>query len=340
MLVPRRRTHHGLAVPSRRPSVRKTELRRILRDTVCEWWNDNTFRLAAALAFYTIFSLAPVLVISVSISATVFDEAAATRQIVSQIRWLVGPEGGELAATVIRAARGAADQSPLATLVGVVMLLVGSTAVFVELQSALNTIWDVQVDPHSSKKRGMLRQLLSTRLRSLAIVLAVGFLLMVSLVISAWLAIAQEFMQGRVPGIAWLWQAANFAVSLAVMTALFAMIYKYLPDVKIAWSDVVIGAAVTAVLFVLGKYLIGVYIGQVAVGSVYGAAGSFAVLLIWTYYSALISFFGAEFTQVYARAHHKRIHPEEFAVQSGAKPQLVIERKPRRSQRSAQYRRQ
>jgi membrane protein len=122
------------------------------------------------------------------------------------------------------------------------------------------------------------------------------------------------------------------------MTALFAMIYKYLPDVKLAWSDVWIGAAVTAVLFVLGKYLIGVYIGQVAAGSVYGAAGSFAVLLIWTYYSALISFFGAEFTQVYARAHHKRIHAEEFAVQSGDKPQLVIE-KPRRARRSELYRR-
>ena len=321
-------------------SVRKIQVRQLFRETVSEWWNDNTFRLAAALAFYTIFSLAPVLVISVSISAAVFDEAAATRQIVSQIRWLVGPEGGELVESVIDAARRAADESPLPTIVGILMLLVGSTAVFAELQSALNTIWDVEVDPKSGKRRGMLRQLLSTRLRSLAIVLAVGFLLMVSLVISAWLAIVQEFMEGRLPGIGWVWQATNFVVSLAVMTALLAMIYKYLPDVKLAWSDVVIGAAVTSVLFVLGKYLIGLYIGQVAVGSVYGAAGSFAVLLIWTYYSALISFFGAEFTQVYARMHHQRIRPEEFAVQSGAKPQLVIERKPRRSRRSELYRRQ
>ena len=320
--------------------MRQIQLRQLFRETVFEWWNDNTFRLAAALAFYTIFSLAPVLVISVSISATIFDEAAATRQIVSQIRWLVGPEGGDLVESVIGAARGAADESPLATIVGVLMLIVGSTAVFAELQSALNTIWDVEVDPKSGKKRGMLRQLLSTRLRSLAIVLAVGFLLMVSLVVSAWLAIVQEFMEGRLPGIGWVWQTTNFVISLAVMTALFAMIYKYLPDVKLAWSDVVIGAAVTSVLFVIGKYLIGLYIGQVAVGSVYGAAGSFAVLLIWTYYSALISFFGAEFTQVYARMRHARIRPEEFAVQSGEKPQLVIERKPRRAKRSELYRQQ
>jgi len=163
---------------------------------------------------------------------------------------------------------------------------------------------------------------------------------MVSLVISAWITIVQEFMQGKLPAIGWVWQTTNFVVSLVVMTAMFAMIYKYLPDVKLAWSDVVIGAAVTSVLFVLGKYLISVYIGQVAAGNVYGAAGSFAVLLIWTYYSALISFFGAEFTQVYARVRHKRIHAEEFAVQSGEKPQLVIERKPRRARGSELYRRQ
>jgi membrane protein len=250
-----------------------------------------------------------VLVISVSISAIVFDEATATREIVSQVEWLVGRDGGQAVEQVLTSAREV-GQSPTAALVGLVMLIVGSTVVFVELQSALNAVWDVQAEP----KRSIAWRLLRVRLRSFAIVLGVGFLLMVSLVISAVLSALQAYMEGRVPGLGWFWQAANFGASLVVLTVLFAMIYRYLPDVRLDWADVGVGAAVTALLFTLGKYVIGLYLGQVAVGSAYGAAGSFAVLLIWTYYSALISFFGAEFTQVWAHWRGARIRPEDFAV--------------------------
>jgi membrane protein len=276
---------------------------------VRRWWAHDSFRFAASLAFYTIFSLAPVLVISVSISAIVFDEATATREIVSQVEWLVGKKGGEAVEQAIAGAREV-GQSPLATAIGLVMLVVGSTVVFAELQAALNAVWEVKVDPPKSAVWRLLR----VRLRSFAIVLAVGFLLMVSLVVSAVLSALQAYMEGRVPGLGGLWQAANFVVSFLILTMLFAMIYKYLPDVRISWSDVWVGAGVTAFLFTLGKYLIGLYLGQVAIGSAYGAAGSLAVLLIWTYYAALISFFGAEFTYVWARSRRARVETEEFAV--------------------------
>jgi membrane protein len=192
------------------------------------------------------------------------------------------------------------------------MLFVGSTVVFVELQSALNAVWDVQPAP----RRSLWWRMVRIRLRSFAIVLAFGFLLTVSLVISAMLSALQAHFEARLSQPGWVWQAANLILSVVVLTVLFAMIYKYLPDAQITWSDVGVGAAVTAVLFTAGKFLIGLYLGQFAVGSAYGAAGSFAVLLIWTYYSALISFLGAEFTRVWAQRDGGRVRPEEFAVRT------------------------
>ena len=286
----------------------------LVRAAFSEWWEDNTFRLAASLAFYTIFSLAPILLIAVEIAAIVLSREQAQQQIVRQIEDLVGSEGGKAIQEVLRGA-GRIGGNLKAVALGLAAILVGSTAVFAELQSALNQIWDVRADP----RRNVIKGLLRTRLRSFALALAVGFLLLVSLALSALLTAVQEFLADQMPGLPWMWQVGNFLVSFVVVAVLFAMIYKYLPDVQITWRDVIIGAVVTAVLFSLGKWLIGLYLGRVAFASTYGAAGSFVVLLIWIYYSALISFLGAEFTQVYARRFGSRIRPEPHAIRVGKK---------------------
>ena len=284
--------------------------------TCREWWKDNTFRLAAALAFYTIFSLAPVLVVAVEIASLAFSQEEVREQIVSQIQSLVGGRVGG-AVSEILAGISQIRGNPLAVAIGIATTFIGSTAVFAELQSGLNQIWDVKTDPN----RSALKRLLFSRLRSFGIVLAVGFFLLVSLALSAVLLAAEHYLSGRIPAAPWLWSLANYG-SLFLFTALlFALIYRYLPDVKISWKDVSMGAGVTALLFLGGKFLIGLYLGQFAVGSTYGAAGSFAVLLIWVYYSALICLFGAEFTQVYARRYGNRIRPAPHAVRAGQKPE-------------------
>lgn len=279
------------------------------------WWNDNTFRLAASLAFYTIFSLAPIVLVAVGVTAIVFGEDTATRQLVVQVQGLAGPEGGRAVREIIESLERSGS-GPMAAFVGAVTVLIGSTVVFAELQSALNKIWDVKTHPN----RSTIVSLVRTRVLSFVIVLGVGFLLLVSLVVNAVIAGAQEYLTQLAPSVPWLWSALNLVVSFVFVTLLFMLIYKVLPDVQISWRDVTVGALVTAVLFSLGKYAIGVYLGRMSVGSAYGAAGSFAVLLIWIYYSALISFFGAEFTQVFARRYGSRIRPEEHAVRRGERP--------------------
>lgn len=290
----------------------------LLKATALEWWNDNVFRLAASLAFYTVFSIAPILVIAVWLAGAIFGEDAAARQVVAQITSLVGAEGGHAVEQILRSAHYDEARS-LAALWSLVLLIVGSTVVFAELQAALNVIWDVQADP----ARGAIRGFVRGRLLSLAVVLGVGFLLLVSLLVSAGLAAAQEYITDLLPGVAAVWRLLHLIVSFAIITLLFAMIYKILPDVRIIWRDVAVGAAVTAVLFSIGKYAIGAYLGQMSVGSAYGAAGSFAVLLIWVYYSALVCFFGAEFTQVFARRFGSGIHPQRHAVRIGHKPDRI-----------------
>lgn len=290
----------------------------LLKTTAIEWWNDNTFRLAASLAFYTVFSLGPIIMIAVAVASTVFGTEAATRELVTEIERLVGQDGG-------RAVREVADSvqrlegGPLAVLLGLVTLVISSTVVFAELQSALNHIWDVEADP---QKRGVILGLIMDRLLSFALVLAIGFLLLVSLAISALMAGMQNYMTAWL-ALPWLWQGLNVVLSFVIVTVLFMLIYKFLPDVKITWRDVIIGAVVTALLFTLGKFLIGFYLGQMAVGTAYGAAGSFAVLLIWMYYSALVSFFGAEFTQVFARRFGSHIRPKDYALRKGNKSDAI-----------------
>ena len=279
--------------------------------TIQAWWTDDIFRYAAAIAFYTVFSLAPILLISLGIASLVYDETRAEAQIAQEIENLTGPEGGKVARQVFQNSN-LLRRNPTALIVGLAVVVFGSTAVFANLQASLNQIWSVKI----KAQRSTWKTVLQVRLRSFGIVLAVGFLLLVSMVFSALLNAFQGVLADQVLLAAWLWRFANLLVSFVLITLLFAMIYKYLPDVRIDWRDVMVGAAITSALFSLGKYLIGYYLGKVAIGSTYGAAGSFVILLIWIYYSALICFFGAEFTHVYAQELGHRIAPETYAEES------------------------
>jgi membrane protein len=290
----------------------------LLKLTFTEWMNDNTFEWSAALAFYTIFSIAPVLLIAVGVASFFLAPETAATRIVDEMEKLVGAQGANAVRQVIESSRGF-GKGIWAVSVGIVTLIMGATAVFGELQSALNRIWDVEAKPD----RGVIMSLIVDRLRSFSIAVCVGFLLLVSLVISAVISGLQNYMNNWLPGIPWVWQTANVIASFFVVAALFALIYKFLPDVVISWKDVWIGAAVTALLFTAGKSLIGIYLGQTATASAFGAAGSLVVLLFWVYYSALISFLGAEFTQVYARRYGPGIRPKTHAVRVGRKSDSI-----------------
>lgn len=280
----------------------------LLKETFSEWSKDKASRLAAALAYYTIFSLAPLLIIVIAIAGSVFGEDAARGEIVGQIKGLVGREGAEFIETAIQNASRPAEGT-IASIISVVVLLFGASGVFAELQDALNTVWEVQPKPG----RGVFN-IIRSRFLSFTMVLGIGFLLLVSLVISAILAAMVNYLGNLLPGFDTLWQVANFIVSFILTTVLFGLIYKVLPDVKIAWSDVWIGSAITSLLFSFGRFLLGKYLGQSSFSSTYGAAGSLVVILAWVYYAAQILFFGAEFTQVYARRYGSQIVPRKNAV--------------------------
>lgn len=282
----------------------------LLKQTSIEWWEDNTFRMAAAIAFYTIFSLTPVLIVAVAIGGLLLDDAdySVRADLADELGTLVGPEGGKAIEQVLASA-STSPHTPQAIFISAMTILIGSTMVFIELQAALNEIWGVELKPHTS----MIRQLIMARVRSFGIAMMVGLLLVVSLVLSTALSIFQNFLDEWLPSGVSVWGALNSAVWIILVAVLFAMIYKFLPDVEIHWKDVAVGAVVTSLLFSLGKYVIGVYLGHASYGSSYGAAGSFVVFLVWVYYSALICLFGAEFTHVYARMIGDRLHSKEFA---------------------------
>jgi membrane protein len=280
----------------------------LLKATIADWQEDKASRLAAALAYYTVFSLAPLLVIVIAIAGLVFGPEAARDQIDNQLQSLLGRDGAEAAQTMIASANKPTT-GIIASIINIAILLFGASGVFAQLQDALNTVWEVAPKPG----QGII-SVIRSRFLSFSMVLGIGFLLLVSLVLSAGLAAVGAYLSHLLPGLDFLWQIVNFVISFGVITLLFAMIYKILPDAKIAWGDVWIGAAITALLFTIGKFLIGLYLGNASVGSAYGAAGSLVVLLIWVYYSAQILFFGAEFTQVYATKYGSRIVPAKNAV--------------------------
>ncbi|HET9221962.1 MAG TPA: YihY/virulence factor BrkB family protein, partial [Roseiflexaceae bacterium] len=280
----------------------------LLKDIVVAWNEDKAPRLAAGLAFYTMFTLSPLLIIVIASAGLVFGQEAARGQIVGQIQGLVGAESAHAIEDFLKQV-SAPRSGIIATAIGLATLLLGVWWVFGELQDALNTIWEVA--PKPGRK---LAAVLKARLISFAMMLGVGFLLLVSLALSAALSALGAYVLGLFPDFKAALQLVNVLGSFGVITLLFAMIYKIVPDVVITWGDVWIGAAATALLYTIGKYLIGVYLGTSSTASAYGAAGSLVVILIWVYYSAQILFLGAEFTKVYAQRYGSRIVPTEIAV--------------------------
>lgn len=268
------------------------------------WSSDNVPRLGASLAYYTLFAVAPILIIAIAIAGSIFGAEAVRGEIVSQIDQLIGTEGAQAVQALLESAHR--DRSgTLAVIIGTATLLVAASGAFLELQHALNTIFRVKTDPTKSG----IKQLLKNRLRSFGLVVSIGFLLMVSLLVSAALsAITGRIQQAEVLGPVLL-QVLNLVVSLGVVTLLFAMIYRFLPDVRLAWRDVWTGSFLTALLFTIGKFLIGLYLGRSSVASSYGAAGSIVVLLVWVYYSAQVVLLGAELTRVYAEYRLGRTPP-------------------------------
>ncbi|NEP35603.1 MAG: YihY/virulence factor BrkB family protein [Moorea sp. SIO3B2] len=289
----------------------------LLKETFKEWKEDNASRLAAALSYYMIFSLAPVLIIAIAIVGSIFGEEAAKGEIVEQIQGLVGEQGAQFIQTAITNANRPDASGGLASLISIVVLLFGASGVFGELQDALNTIWDVKLKPG----RGIWG-ILKKRILSFLTVLGVGLFLLLSAVISTALSAVRsyksEFLQEL--GLLWLyqldfvWTILDLLVSFGILSLMFALVYKYLPDVKIAWKDVWVGAIITTLLFNLGKWLLSWYLGRSSFSSSYGAAGSLVVLLAWVYYSSQIIFLGAEFTQVYAKIFGSKIVPDDHAT--------------------------
>jgi membrane protein len=284
----------------------------ILKRTLAGWWNDNVPRLGASLAYYTLFALAPILIVAITIAGFVFGAEAVQREVTGQIGGLVGESGGEAVRAMLE---GASQRSGngIATAIGLVTFFLGATGAFLELQTALNAVWRVKPRADAGIKDMLLQRLLS-----FGLVVGVGFVLLVSLLVSAALSALNRYMGTIFPDIAAAWQGINTLVSLGVVTLLFAMIYQFLPDVDLRLRDVWVGGLVTAGLFNVGKFLIGLYLGTSGVATTYGAAGSVVVLLIWVYYSSQVVLLGAEFTKAYVERVGGRPPPSAHAKKDPA----------------------
>ncbi len=297
----------------------------LLKQTASSWSEINAPRLGAALAFYTMLSIAPLLVVSIGIAGLLFGHDAARNQIAGQISTLVGYQGAQTIQSLLQSAARPAT-GIVATVVGMFFLLFGASGVFGELRDSMNLVWGVK-PATSAGLTGMIKY----RFVSFAMVLGIGFLLLVSLAFSALIAAAGTILGGYLPVPEAVLYVGNILLSFGAITILFALLYKVVPDVQIEWRDVWIGAAVTAALFSIGKFLIGLYLGKASVGSAYGAAGSLVVFLVWVYYSAQIFFMGAEFTHTFANRHgsraearaHRRQKLEESRDAAEARPELA-----------------
>jgi membrane protein len=265
----------------------------LLKLTFIQWSDDNALRMGAALAYYTLFSLAPLLVIAIAIAGVVFGAQAVQGQVTGQIQGLIGEDSAKAIQTMIQSAHKP-THSAIAAVIGALLLLVGASGVFTEMQDALNSIWHVNLD----KNKGTWN-FLKSHFLSMGMVLGIGFLLLVSLLLSTVLALVAKYLQGVLPISPILLHAIDLLCSLLFITVLFAMIFKWLPDAEIAWNDVWVGAGITSLLFTVGKFVIGFYIGKSVLASAYGPAGSLVIVVAWLYYAALLLYFGAEFTRVY-----------------------------------------
>jgi len=280
----------------------------LLRDSFYAWLDDNVQRLGAALAYYTVFSLAPLLIIAIAIAGLAFGQEAAQGQIMSQIEGLLGEQGAKATQTMIESARQP-TAGLVASLLGIIMLVFGATGAFAQLQDALNTIWGVKAKPGEG-----IMSFLRARFVSFAMLGGVFFLLLVSLTVEALLKGFSHYVQAHLPGGLAIAVSVYLVFDFAVVVLLFAMIFKFLPDAEVQWRDVWIGAIMTAIFFGIGKWALGLYLGSGSAASAYGAASSLITLLLWIYYSSQILLFGAEFTQVYANWAGRRVAPSEHAV--------------------------
>jgi membrane protein len=301
----------------------------LLKEAATDWSHDRAPRLGAALAYYTVFSMVPLLIIIIAVIGMVFGQEAAQSSIMEQIRTLVGDQSAVALKEMIERANQPST-GILSTVIAIGTLLIGASAFFGELQAALNTVWGLE------PKEGLgIWGFVKSRFLSLATVLGTAFLLLVSLVLSTALSALGTWFGGLLPLPEFVLQAINVLLSFAVITGLFALIFKVLPDAHIAWRDVTIGAALTSALFTIGKFAISLYLGKSSVGSAYGAAGSLVILLVWVYYSAQILLYGAEFTQVYANRRGERIIPTSNANAADQKKATPPEQAKARAGRAA-----
>jgi membrane protein len=297
--------------PVRASELVGTTMKEILataKETVSDWLDDGAPRLAAALAYYALLSMAPLLVIAVSVAGFFFGEEAARGKVAGELGAIVGGDAARSIQAVVNNAQSP-ETGVLGTVVGIATLFFGASGVFNELQTSLNTVWEVKPKPGLGIW-GTIR----ARFFSFSMVLGVAFLLLLSLIISSALSAVGTLMAGALPGGEGLWQVTNFFASLAIVATLFAVIFKYVPDANIMWRDVWLGGFITAVLFTVGKFALGLYLGKASVGSAYGAAGSIIALVVWVYYATQIFLLGAEFTQVRARRSGRGITPNANAV--------------------------
>lgn len=282
----------------------------LLKTTFLEFNDDNAIKLSAALSYYTIFALPPLLIIIITICGFFFGEEAVTGELYGQINRLVGNEAAIQIQNAIKNVQ-LSDSNVFVTIFGVVMLLIGASGVFAEIQSSINFIWGLRAKPDKG-----LKKFIQNRLMSFSMIASVGFLMLVSLMLNATLDILNARLKLYFPdSTVYLFYLINLVIVLSSITFLFAIIFRTLPDGIIKWKDAFIGAGCTAVLFMIGKFVIGLYLGNSTIASVYGAAGSVIIILVWVYYSAIILYFGAEFTKVYAKSYGGKISPNEYSVE-------------------------
>ncbi len=280
----------------------------LLRLSVEEFNIDSGLKFSASLSYYTLFSMAPMLIIVIAIGSIILGKEAAEGYLYLQFEGLIGTLGALQLQEMIKNVRISGD-TPWVTVVGVGTFFLGATGVFIEIQDSINSIWSIKVKP----KRGWVRFLL-TRIVSFSMVVGIGFLLMVSLVLSAALSMLDGWLASNISAFVWLAFFISQLISIGVVMLLFAVIFKVLPDAELHWRDVLVGAFFTAVLFLVGKYLINLYLSRSSTVSAYGAAGAVVLIILWVYYSAIILYLGAEFTKVYANKYGGKIRPSEFAV--------------------------
>jgi membrane protein len=282
---------------------------RILKDTFNGFLDDHALKYSASLSYYTFFSLAPLLLLMISLAGVFFGRDAIQGQVFGEINGLIGNDAAVQIQDIIKNME-LSGETNLALIIGAITLVIGATSVFSEIQDSINMIWKVKAKP----KRGWLK-IIKDRLLSSSLIVGLGFLLIVSLIVNGALVALSDWLKNYFPDVTVIiFQIGNLLVSFIVITTLFGVIFKVLPDAKIAWKDVRAGAFFTACLFMLGRYLIGLYINYSGTASAYGAAGSLIVILVWVYYTAAILYFGAEFTRVYAEYIGARIEPADYAV--------------------------